>query len=234
MGKVLTVIPAKGRSRRVPGKNLSLVGGKPLVALAIEQAINSGVCGEICVATDSQEVASVALAAGARIPFLRTDDVDDVVPVGVAALNVLKRYRIELGMCFDYLCLLLPTSPLRQSQDIISSHELLLSHPEFDAVISLVKAEKHPAWAWCIDAKHQAVPMFPSLCNFGRHQLEQAYYVDGTVYWVKADFFEEIRGNQYSGRVGGYIMPAERAIDVDTPLDLALANLLTGNKWQTN
>ena len=226
MERVLTVIPAKGHSRRVPGKNRALLAGKPLVIHAVEQALASGVCGEICVGTDSVEIAELAREAGASVPFLRTDDVDDITPVGVAALNILRRYREELNRTFDLLCLLLTTSPLRSAEDIRACRDVLLSRPDLDASMSFVRAEKHPAWAWKFADGGRIEPMFPDRCDLGRHELDPAYCVDGAVYWARVPFFEQAGGNQYAGRVGGHVMDPERAVDVDTPLDLAFAEYL--------
>lgn len=233
MEEVLTIIPAKGRSTRIPGKNMSLLAGKPLVLHAVEQARAAGACGEICVATDDQRIADVARAAGATVPFLRSDDVDDVTSVGVAALNTLVRYREELGRTFRYICLLLTTSPLRRPDDICGCRDILLGDSSLDAAMSFVCAEKHPCWAWRSVEHHLMSPLFPDRCDLGRAQLPRAYYVDGAVYWAKADFFEQAGGNQYAGRVGGYIMTPEHAVDVDTPLDLAFCEFLYQHRRQS-
>lgn len=226
MEKALTVIPAKSRSTRLPDKNMRLVGGRPLVLRAVDQALAAGVCGEICVATDGEATAAAARQAGAKTPFLRRDDVDDVTPVGTAALNVLERYREELGRSFEYICLLLATSPLRLPEDIRQCFELLEADPEADAAMSVVRAEKHPAWAWKFEDQDRISPMFPDICDLARNQLPPAYFIDGAVYWARADFFERSGGDQYAGRVIGYPIPAERAVDVDTALDLTLAEIL--------
>ncbi|WP_338668958.1 acylneuraminate cytidylyltransferase family protein [Pseudodesulfovibrio methanolicus] len=223
---VLTIIPAKAHSRRVPGKNMRCVGGVPLMVRAVEQARTSGVCGLIHVATDDEGIAALAREAGADVPFLRRDDVDDVTSVGRAAANALRRYREELGARFDYVCLLLATSPLRAPEDIVGCRDLLLADPGLDAAGSVVQAEKHPAWAWTVDAAGRMVSLFPELRDMEREDLPPAYFYDGAVYWAKADFFESVDGNQYRGGIAPYVMPPERAVDVDTPLDLALADLL--------
>jgi len=232
MNDVLTIIPAKGRSTRLPNKNIALLDGKPLVVHAIEQAVSSGVCGEICVGTDSTKTAKIAKNAGASVPFLRDNDVDDITPVGVAALNILKRYQTDLKKRFKYLCLLLVTSPMRSPEDIIACRDLLFSNSNLDAAMSVVYAEKHPCWAWKIDQLKQITPMFPDKCDLGRNQLPAPFYVDGSVYWAKTAFFEKAKGSQYAGKVAGYIMPPERAIDIDTPLDLDFCEYLTSKKNQ--
>lgn len=230
MEKVLTVIPAKKRSTRLPGKNVALLAGKPLVKHAIDQAIASGVCGEICVATDDEEIARISRNAGASVPFFRTDDTDDITPVGVAALNVLLRYRSELRMNFDFICLLLATSPLREPKDIKACRDILFTNSNLDASMSIVYAEKHPCWSWTYENDIQISPMFPDKCHLDRKDLPKPYYVDGAVYWAKTAFFEKVNGNQYEGNIGGHIMPAWRAIDVDTINDLKYCEYLISDK----
>ena len=193
---------------------------------AIEQAKEAGVCGTIHVATDSEVTARMAREAGAEVPFLRTDDVDDITSVGKAAANVVRRYSNELGRRFDLVCLLLATSPLRSPTDIVGCRDLLLENDSLDASGSVVQAEKHPAWAWRIIPDGRMVSMFPNLCHRDRHELEPAYFYDGAVYWAWSDFFQRVDGNQYLGDLGAYVMENERSVDVDTPLDWAFAEFL--------
>lgn len=230
---VLTVIPAKARSRRLPGKNMALLAGRPLVVHAVEQALASGVCGEICVATDDPGTAEVATGAGAQVPFLREGDCDDRTSVGEATCRFIRRYMARAGRAFDLVCLLLVTSPLRAASDIRGCYDRLLSEPSLDAVMSFVKAEKHPCWAWQMDDQQHAKPLFPDDCDLGRDQLPVPYYIDGSIYWARVPFFLSVNGNQYRGRVGGYPVPADRAVDVDTPLDLKWCQLLLAELSET-
>lgn len=230
MLSTLTIIPAKSNSRRIPGKNMRLLGGKPMMIHAVEQAQASGVCGLIHVATESEEIAKAARRAGADVPFLREDDFDDQTSVGKAAANALLRYGKELGKTFDLVCLLLVSSPLRSPEDIVGCRNVLLADHSLDAAGSFAGAEKHPAWAWIQSKDGRLVPMFPERCDLERKDLAPAYYYDGAVYWARAAFFESVEGNQYRGRIGGYIMPPERAVDVDTPFDFAFAEFLLAQK----
>lgn len=228
--EVLTIIPAKGRSTRLKGKNMAMLAGKPLVVHAIEQAKAAGVCGEICVGTDDETIAAVARAAGAQVPFLRVGDADDVTQVGEAAANIVHRYQKELNRTFRYMCLLLTTSPLRQPDDIKGCYALLRSNESLDAAMSIVYADKHPCWAWKFQDDHRIVPMFPESCHLDRPEMPKPYYVDGSVYWAKADFFLKVRGNQFCGMVGGYVVPQERAVDIDTDVDLGFCQYMVSRQ----
>lgn len=226
MNSTLTVIPAKSFSRRLPRKNSLHIAGKPLFIHAVEQAVASGVCGEVLIYTDSREIADVAVAAGANAPFLRSGDIDDDISVGEAACNALRRYRDELCRTFEYICLLLCTSPLRLPEDIRACRKVLLDTPALDAVGSVSYTQKHPAWSWSIDKNGKMHHMFPDLFASDRNELPKAYFYDGSVYWAKADFFDSVNGNQYAGNIAAYIMPQERAVDVDTQIEYDLCNYL--------
>jgi len=193
---------------------------------AVDQALAAGVCGRIHVATDDGKIKSIACEAGADVPFLRENDFDDETSVGQAAANALARYHREIGITFDLVCLLLVTSPLRAPEDITACRNLLLADDSLDAVGSVVEADKHPGWAWTVDGAGRMVSLFPAQRDLEREQLPPAYFYDGAVYWARAEFFQSVQGNQYRGRVAPYVMPQERAVDVDTPLHLALADLL--------
>lgn len=230
MATVLTIIPAKGNSSRLPGKNKRLLAGKPLVQYAIEQAKEANICGEICVGTDDEKIEAIARQAGASVPFRRTEDVDSVTPVGVAAYNIQQHYKKELGQTFEYICLLLTTSPLRSAGDIRMCGELLMRNPEYDASMTFCEMHGHPYWAWDISKTGEARTLFPEHCHKLRGEVSPAYLCNGAVYWARTKFFEETQGDQYKGRVLGLAMPAERSVDIDAPLDFRFAEFLLKEK----
>lgn len=122
--KVLTIIPAKAGSTRLPLKNLLPLAGKSLLVRVIDTAVASGICGTVMVSTESEEVAVAAREAGAEVPFMRADHLARD-PYGVAdvCLNVLDCYE-ERGMLFDKLFILLPTSPFCHPEDVIAADRL--------------------------------------------------------------------------------------------------------------
>lgn len=228
--RVITVIPAKGNSRRIPGKNRALLAGKPLVVHAVEQAIASQVCGDICVYTDDAEIARLAEAAGAEVPFLRSGDTDDLTGVGQAALNLVRQMSDRFGRNYDILGLLLTTSPLRLPEDIAACYDILAKNDALDAAMSFNFPGKHPYWAWIENTDGTVSPMFPEFCHLDRAEVPKTYFVDGSVYFARIPFFDGVNGDQYKGRVGAYYMPSERGIDVDTPFDLDLCEFLLAKR----
>jgi N-acylneuraminate cytidylyltransferase len=118
----IAVIPARGGSKRVPKKNLRMLGDKPLIAFTIEAARKSGVFERILVSTDNSEIAEVAHEYGAEIPFLREADLaDDFTPVSAVTVDALVRLD-PAGDKFRNVCQLMPNCPLRTAEDIIDSY----------------------------------------------------------------------------------------------------------------
>lgn len=123
--KFIAVIPARGGSKGLPGKNIKELCGKPLIVYTIETALKSKIFDKVIVSTDSLEIAEIAKKAGAEIPFLRpkelATDTADSMDVLIHAIKFLE----EKGEKFDYIMKLQPTSPLRTEEDIRKSVKLL-------------------------------------------------------------------------------------------------------------
>ncbi len=224
---VLTVIPAKARSSRVPGKNIKKLCGKPLLQYAVEQAVESGVCGTVCVSTDNEDIAELARTLGAEVPFLRDPSYsEDHISAGAVALEMLSRFESELGRTFDDLCMLLTTCPLRSAEDIVESRRLYLDHPEADAVLSMTESSYPPAWMKTLDEDGLLVPFLPHMMALDRPELPGTLVCNGAVYWVGVKFFMEVDGDDDTGKIVPYMMPPERSVDIDTPFDWMIAELL--------
>lgn len=231
--KVITIIPAKSHSRRIPQKNKKLLNGKPLFQYAIEQAQEAKICGDIFVATDDLEIKEKSIQLGAKVPFTRdASDTDPVTSVGEATYNFLLRIQNELKKNYDYLCLLLTTSPLRQAQDIVQTYQILKSNSHLDAATSLEEMHKHHYWSWSFSQKQPAQIQlnFPGKENLTKEEAGVSYFIDGAVYWAKVESFLNFKGNQYKGKLGGYIMPKERAIDIDNVIDFNFCEFLIKEK----
>ena len=140
--KVLALIPARGGSRRLPGKNLLKLCGEPITVWSIKAAQQSKYVDRIVVSTDSDEIAEVARAAGADVPFMRPNylasDTASSLDVVNHALNELN----QKGQCYEFIVLLQPTSPLRTSKHIDESFELLQSK-DADAIVGVTELD-HP------------------------------------------------------------------------------------------
>lgn len=178
---VLALIPARGRSKRIPHKNIKELLGKPLLAYTIEQGKASRYTDRMIVSTDDEEIARVAREYGAEVPFLRPpelagDSVTDF-PVFVHALEWL---RDREGHRPDIIVQLRPTHPLRKPEDIDRAIELLAAHPEADSVRTVKEPDQTPYKMYKIDDAGflealLSIPGIPESFNLQRQKLPKAY-----------------------------------------------------------
>lgn len=213
--KVLGVIPARGGSKGVPGKNIRLVAGKPLIALSIEQARNSLYIDRTVVSSDDQQIIAVARQWGGDVPFVRpvelaTDEAPGMAPV-LHALDQIPGY--------DYVVLLQPTSPLRLIADIDGCIQLCVSAGA-PACVSVTPVTESPYWMFAVDAGSRLRSLL-GLSSVGsrRQDLPQAYSINGAVYVARVDWLRKT-GTFIAEETLGYVMPRERSIDLDTEQDL--------------
>jgi CMP-N-acetylneuraminic acid synthetase len=215
----LCLIPARGGSRRFPRKNVAPLAGKPLIAYTITAARASGLFDRVVVSTEDEEIREVAEAWGAEVfprPAELATDTAGNVDVCLDALARLARG----GERFDLLGCLLPTSPLRTVEDLHGAHAALLERGA-DAVMAVTDYAIPPFWA----LEEQEGFLRP---HWGRRymvksqELPRVCVDNGAIYLVRIDVFERER-SFYSARLAGYWMPRERSVDVDEPVDLALA-----------
>ena len=223
---VLVLVPARGGSRGIPDKNLALAGGRSLLARAIDAAAESRHRPRIVVSTDSERIAGAARAAGAEVPFLRPaelarDDTPGIAPV----LHALRWLEEGEGYRPRWVVVLQPTSPLRTAADVDAALELAGARGA-DAVVSVTPAATHPFWVKRLDADGRLRDFAPATEAVARRQdLPGAYALNGAVYVARREVLLE-RESFHTERTWGYVMPPERSLDVDTPWDLHLADLV--------
>ncbi len=222
--KNICIIPARGGSKRIPNKNIVDFYGKPLISYTIEAAIESNLFGEdIYVSSDSDVILSVADSYKNRgvqkilRPTLISGDDATLEDVSIHTLKTLNQN-------FDYLCILLPSCPLRNKEDIKSSFELIVKQ-RVNALMSVVDYHwLYPFWA--LEEKNSGLDFF-----FGKKylidskRLPKVYCPSGAIRWVNvANFLKEKKF--YSKDLIKYVIPFERGTDIDTHEDLELAKKL--------
>jgi N-acylneuraminate cytidylyltransferase len=223
--KVLAVIPARGGSKGIPGKNIRMLAGKPLIAWTIRAAMDSGVVDQIVVSTDDKEIGEIALAWGAEVPGLR--------PAALAqdetgSMDVVLHLAAQID-AFDWLLLLQPTSPLRSADDIRGIMNLVFERGAHSAV-SLCESSSSPVWMYNIDKYDRLRSVLP----FGNHvhrrqELSPAYQLNGAMYLMKREWLLTNKNFIGSDTIG-YLMPPERSADIDTPLDWEWVEFLLGKQ----
>lgn len=226
--KVLAVIPARGGSKGLPRKNILSFCGKPLIAWTIEQALQTPEIDKVIVSTDSQEIADVAVAYGASVPFLRPDhlasDIASSIDVLLHAADFLSS---NLHERYDYLICLEPTSPLREVSDISGSLKVLNENDEVDSVVGVARTEGiHPAFLYKISDRKNLVPYLEKHPNSVRRQeLEVLYHLEGSVYISDINSLREKRGF-YHERTAPWIVDRYKSIEIDEYSDFIQAEAL--------
>lgn len=220
---VLTLIPARGGSKGLPGKNIRSFLGKPLIARTIETAKDSGMAGRILVSTDDPEIARVSEACGAEVPFLRPAEIAaDASPVLAAALHALDWLEEHDGWKAEWLLLLQPTSPLRTADDIRHAFELVQS-ADTDAVVAVSETKSHPFWVKTLDPSGHLRPFIADQKAPARRQeLPPAYALNGLLYLVRVSTLTE-EGAFCPDKTRSLIIPAIRAFDIDSEEDFLIA-----------
>ncbi|MBI1974272.1 MAG: acylneuraminate cytidylyltransferase family protein [Candidatus Zambryskibacteria bacterium] len=217
---ILGVITARGGSKSIPGKNIKILGGKPLIAYTIEAAKKSERITRLIISTDDREIASVCERCGADVPFIQPSH---LATDKSGHLEVMK-HAIEFmeekdGVVFDYVVILQPTSPFRLPEDIDKTIDKLINE-KTDSSVSLVQIDsgEHP-----IKAKKLENGLVVPYCmkepeGLRRQDFPIAYKRSGAAYAMRRDLIMK-DGRLYGDRITGHIVPTERSIDIDTPLD---------------
>lgn len=222
---VLAVIPARSGSKRLPGKNLRLLAGKPLIAYSIRDALDSGCVGRVVVSTDAEEIAAVARAWGADAPFLRPAELArDETPTLSVLRHVLAELEAREGYRPELVVLLQPTSPLRGPQ-IIRESVSKMADPRVDSVVS-VCLEEHSPYLLRRLVGERVVPFLdvdPLVEGLRRQDLPPIYRLNGAVYFYRC---QRLTGDDpYGAEVRGVVMPAWRSVDIDREEDLLVAEV---------
>lgn len=219
----IATICARGGSVGVPGKNIRSLMGKPLIAHTIEQALSMPGIDRIFVSTDSQSIADVALAAGAEVPFLRPAHLATSDAPKLAALEHLVDWVEEQHGPVGIIVDLDPTSPLRTLGDIEACIKML--DDETDIVITGYEADKNPYFNMVEHKQNGRVGLVkpPEGSVVARQQAPIVYSMNASIYvWRRASLDKGVWG----GNPKLYVMPRERSVDIDEPLDFDIVELL--------
>ncbi len=225
MKQCLAIIPARSGSKEFLDKNIYPLCGKPLLSYTIEAARISGVFDDVIVSTDSAHYAKIAENAGAQVPFLRSDSLaGDTVPLSEVTLDVLKRLK-DMGQKYEYCAVLQPTCPLRDARDIVQAYEML-REKDADVVIS-VREKKHPAYTG------GELPATMSLDNFIvkqyrnvlRQDMKKFYEISGAISFMRVVTYTKNQ-NLYGSKSYAHVLDPHHALDIDSAIDFALAQVL--------
>lgn len=213
--KIIAVIPARAGSKRLPGKNVKMLGEHPLIAWTIRAALQSSGVSDVVVTTDDLQAAEIARRYGATVPGMRPAHLatDTASSVDVVR-HVVDEYEARNGPVQGVL-LLQPTSPFRRTESIDKAIELFGSSPA-RSVVSVSPASTHPAWCFKLQADSMQPFMGWGQVSRRSQDLEPAYTLNGSIYLIAPDVLRKMNGFIFEGTVPMVMADGAESLDIDT------------------
>lgn len=226
---ILGVVPARGGSRRVPGKNLAVLEGRTLVRRALETALASEVLDHVALTSDDrailEEASGLDVTAIERPAALASAEARsfDVI------LHAIDEMEKQHGCRYETVVVLQCTSPFTAPDDVRATVDLLRAHPDSASAVSVVEVDMvhHPMKLKRIEAG-RLVPFLAPDRMTPSHELPRLYVRNGSVYASRRELIDS--GTFVAEDALAHVMPPERSLDIDTPLDLAFAKFLVAQR----
>lgn len=220
--KSIAIITARGGSKRIPRKNIKPFLGKPIIVYSIEAALGSGCFDEVMVSTDDEEIASIAKAAGAKVPFMRSEATsNDYATTADVILEVLDRYE-QMGQTFDYCCCIYPTAPFVTAEKLKASY-LKISESDATGLVPVVEFSYPPQRAFVIE-EERLVFKYPEYMNSRSQDLTKHYHDAGQFYFLNVPSFKETH-KLFGANVLPLVTSELEVQDIDNETDWKLAEL---------
>lgn len=218
--RILAIIPARGGSKGLPGKNIKPLCGKPLIGWTIKQAKDCKYIDEIFVTTDSEKIANTAKEFGVDVPFLRPVELANDTSSSMDVVEHVLSHFENKNIFFDYILLLEPTSPLRKKNDLDSAIQLAIENDAADGVISLGEVHmEHPMIVKKINEQGKITPYIDNVKKIShRQQADKAYFPYGVIYMIKTEVFKKERAF-YTNNVLPYYIERWQNYEVDDIYD---------------
>ncbi|HHS7810865.1 pseudaminic acid cytidylyltransferase [Pseudomonas putida] len=217
----VAIIPARGGSKRIPRKNLLPFDGVPMIVRSIHTALDSGLFEQVVVSTDDADIAELALAHGAQVPFLRPAELADDF-TGTAAVIV---HALQQLPAFDYACCVYATTPLLQARFLRQGFELLQQHPDKAFAFSVCSFGFPVQRALTLDGQGALTALYPEFRNTRSQDLPEAFQDAGQFYWGRREAW--LRGDVlYSPASLPVLLPRHLVQDIDTLEDWKRAEYL--------
>ena len=227
----LGIIPARGGSKGLPGKNIKELCGKPLIAWSIESGLKSKYLDEVMVTTDSKDIANIAKQYGASVPFLRPDVLaSDTATSFDAIKHTIEFYKNEFDKEFDYIVLIEPTSPLREARDIDIAIEQLFNS-NADSIVGICKTEdQNPAFLVFKNEK-DFISGYENhdMKILRRQDIKDVYFFEGTIYISKTDVLLNKKTFYHENTIG-YVVPKYKSLEIDDIDDFIMVEAIMKHK----
>jgi N-acylneuraminate cytidylyltransferase/CMP-N,N'-diacetyllegionaminic acid synthase len=229
---VLCLVTARGGSKGLPGKNIKLLLGRPLIAWSIDAGLNAFSTDSVVVSTDDEIIAEAARAAGARVPFIRPAELAGDTASSIDVVLHAIDWLVSAGERYDVVVLLEPTSPLRVSADIETALDLMVSQ-QAGAVVSVCCAESiHPAFMFRRDTYGRLQPFLGRQpTGLRRQEIESLFFLEGTVYASRIDLLRSRRSFYHEDTIG-YEVPRWKSLEIDDLDDFLMVEAILKYKGE--
>lgn len=218
--KVIAIIPARGGSKRIPRKNVKEFCGRPILAYSIDAAKDSGLFDEVMVSTDDKEIAAVAAAHGASVPFFRsTDGASDYATTTDVLLEVIKIYQ-ERGRNFTWLCCIYPTAPFVTAEKLKRAFQKL-NESNADALVPVVPFS-YPPLRGLVMQGDRIKMKWPEYETVRSQDLDEIYHDCGQFYFIKTSVLLQEK-TLFCKNLAPMVMPEIEVQDIDNEVDWELA-----------
>ena len=225
MDNILVVIPARGGSKELPGKNIKDLCGKPLIAYSIDVARAITTDENICVSTDDQKIIDAVEKYGLHVPFVRPSEyATDTATTNDVLLHAVDFFEKQ-GRKYEKILLLQPTSPLRKVEEV--KEAISMYRDDIDMVVSVTKS--HAPAVLCNDNEEGFVNLVYNKNAAGRQGLSTFYEFNGAIYVINIEVLKQ-KGLRSFDRRLKYVMSKETSIDIDDIYDFMLIESILKNK----
>ncbi|HKC26719.1 MAG TPA: acylneuraminate cytidylyltransferase family protein [Jatrophihabitans sp.] len=237
--KVLGIVPARGGSKGLPGKNIRPLAGVPLLGHSLRAAGLVPAITRCVVTTDAEQIADVARSLGADVPFVRPAELAaDDTPMAPVLRHALAQVEAEEATPYDYVVLLDPTSPVREPADVTAALGQLAERPDWDGVVSVSAPTFHPVWVGVRGAPNDPATLQRYFADgvgvTRRQQLGRYLRVNGNFYVWRAAFVRRLQSSWMDEGVHGiFEIPESRAFSIDDAYEFALVEALVTQGFLT-
>lgn len=222
---VICIIPARGGSKRLPGKNIKDFRGKPMIAWSIEAARNAGVFDRILVSTDDEEIQKIAVQYGADCPFLRQEANDDMSHISAATHHALLQAQDYYKERYDVVVQLFANCPIRSADTLKEVYSAFVQN-DMEFMISVCGNDwVNPWFSMKVDEHYKPEPLFPDALKMRTQDLPKLYFPNGSIWVAKTDKFLESK-NFYGPGYNVYPVPWYEAVDIDDQDDWDMAEVI--------
>lgn len=219
----ICIIPARGGSQRIPGKNIKSFLGQPIISYSIKAALDCRLFDEVMVSTDDETIARISKSYGASVPFLRSaENADAFATIADVILEVLMRYA-EQRQTFDHLCCIFPTAPLISTKRIQEAYEML-NTDDVDSICPVVSFSYPILRALEVSDDQYLRMIWPEYLRTRSQDLKPTYHDSGSFYWAKTKAVIEER-TLFCRKGKPLILNEIEVQDIDSETDWKLAEM---------